>query len=77
MGRGLDLHVDAEMMSPQQHQQQQQQQQQQQLFMKSVLSVSDVKRSETEQHKQDLLRRKKLEGRIIRGSFYLSQGGEE
>ena len=45
--------------------QQQQQQQQQPLFMKSVLSVSDVKRSETEQHKQDLLRRKKLEGRIL------------
>jgi hypothetical protein len=68
VGRGLDLHVDAEMMSPQQQQQQQQhqqQQQQQQLFMKSVLSVSDVKRSETEQHKQDLLRRKKLEGRIL------------
>jgi hypothetical protein len=41
VGRGLDLHVDAEMMSPQQ---------QQQLFMKSVLTVSDVKRSEKKQH---------------------------
>jgi hypothetical protein len=41
VGRGLDLHVDAEMMSPQQ---------QQQLFMKSVLTVSDVKRIDKKQH---------------------------
>ena len=61
MGRGLSLHVDAEMMSPQQ-----QQEQQQQLFMKSVLIVSGVKRSEgeeTAQHKTATA--EKLEGRII------------